>query len=226
MSQNYSTDPSLLQKMSSEVAPEISPLMRLLLDNARRIIVILAVCVLGAAGYGIYTWHAAKQVAEAQNELGKILVIEDTTARMAKLKTFLTSAPAGIKPAVTLAIARTAMLGNDYAEAEKAWSELAGDTKDPLYVTAVIGKAESMAAQNKDSEALAVLETMALPADSAASLLVSSLIVNFAEKSGNLEKAVAACEKVASSAMVTPDEAEFWRQKAAYLRGKTETPKS
>lgn len=226
MSQNRPTDPSLLQKVSSEVAPEISPLMLLLLNNAKRIAAVLVICVIAAAGYGIYNWHTNKQLVRAQNDLGRILVVEDSAARLAKLKEFQASAPARIKPAVALAIAKSAMLAGNFAEAEKAWAELARDPKDPLYVTAVIGKAESLGSQDKAAEALTVLETMTLAPDSMAGVLVDGMIVDFAEKSGDLEKAAATCDKIAAAALGNPEEADFWRQKAASLRGRMQPSKS
>lgn len=226
MSQNRSSDPSLLQKVSSEVSPEVSPLMLLLLNNAKRIAIVFAIGVIGAAGYGIYNWRGNKQITQAQNDLGQILVIEDSDARLKKLKAFQASAPARVKPAVALAIAKSAMIAGNFGEAEKAWGELARDAKDPLYATAVIGKAESLSNQGKAAEALAALETMSLSPDNTAVMLVDSMIVDFAEKSGNLEKAVAASEKIAAATMTNPEEADFWRQKAAYLRGKMQPSNS
>ena len=227
MAQNRFNDQTLLDKMSSEVAPEVSPLLRFLLDNARRISAVLVLCVLAASGYGIYNWYSGKQLGESQDALGRILVVSNSTDRLARLKTFLATAPEGMKKSVLLAVAQTAKEAGDYAAAAEAWDALSKDSKDPLYLTAVLGKAENLSVQSKDAEALQVLESAAVPADSQFANLINSQIVDLAEKMGNLEKAIAVCEKLVTGvAMASPNEADFWRQKAASLRLKEKTAKS
>lgn len=216
-------DQSLFDRMSSEVTPEVSPLLQFLMNNGRRMLIGLAVCVIAGAGYGVYNWQAKKQAEQAQNDLGQILVISDSAARLTKLNEFLAKAPAGIKTAVTLAIANTAAEAKNYDAAGAAWGELARDTKSTLYAAALIGKAENLAMAGKDKEALAALEGSALAEDSSANALINSLIVDLAEKAGDTAKAIAACEKLAlGSGLQNPEEAEFWRQKAAFLRLKQE----
>lgn len=219
MAEKRSTNPILLDKMSSELAPEVSPFLRFLLDNARRIGIVTAVFILAAAGFGVYKWQSGKNTLEAQNELGKILASADRTDRLPRLKAFLPAAPESMKGAILLAVAKAASDAKDYATAADAWGELAKDAKDPLYATAVIGKAENLAMAGKAAEALAVLEAMTLPAGSSAESLINSLVADLAEKTGNLDKAIAACEKLAAgAATANPEEADFWRQKAASLR--------
>lgn len=221
------TDQSLFDKMSSEVTPEVSPLLRFLADNGRRILIVLGVCVLAGAGYGVYAWQARGQVQQAQNDLGQIMVITDSAARLAKLNAFLPKAPADMKAAVTMSIAMTAAEAKQYGEAAKAWGDVAKDVTDPLYVTALVGRAENLAMAGKAAEALAVLEGANLPSDSAAHPLINSLMVDIAEQTGDTAKAIAACEKLVSgSGLNNPEEADFWRQKAANLRLKGQEAKS
>ncbi len=64
-----------------------------------------------------------------------------------------------------------------------------------------------------------MLEGMTLPEKSEAVNLVNSLIADFAEKTGDIDKALAACEKlITGMAERSPEESGFWRQKAASLR--------
>lgn len=212
-------DHSLLERMSTEIAPEVSPLMRFLLDNSRSIAAGIVICALAAAGFGVYSWHTGKQVADAQTALGRILVLKDNADRLAKLEAFKTDAPATVRPAVTLAIANAAMQVQNYAVAVSAWKELGADPKSALYITAIIGQAECLAAQGKTPEAIVTLERASIAADSTAVYLVNSILANLAEKNGDIEKAIAACDKIAAAiAAANPDEATFWRQKAASLR--------
>lgn len=219
MTAKQSESMALLDKMSSEVAPEISPLLRLLIENSRRIGLAVAVFVLAAAGYGVYTWHAGKQKLEAQNELGAILVVTDGAVRLERLQAFLPAAPAAVKEAVFLAIAGTAAEIGNYTAAADAWGQIALVPKSSLYVTAMVGKAENLSRAGKDAEALAALASMTIPTDSAATGLVNALVADLAEKTGDFAKAADACEKlVADAAINNPEEADFWRQKAAALR--------
>ncbi len=219
MAENTPKSPTLLEQMSSEVTPATSPLLTFLTTHAKLIAIVMVLCFAGAAGYGIYTWNENKKIAEAQEALSRILVLDNDADRLAKLEAFLPTAPDAMRKGLSLIIASTAMKAKKYEEAFKAWESLATDPRDPLYVTASIGKADSLAPQGKAGEGLAVLEGMTLPADSPAAGLVNILIVNFAEDVGNTEKAIAACEKIiAAVAAVNPEEADFWRQKAAALR--------
>lgn len=226
MAANSPQNPTLFEQVSSEVTPEVSPLLRFLMNNARRIAAVLGVCLLAGAGYGAYSWHARNKVEEAQNALGAIIVIADHNARLSKLTEFRASAPVSIRPAVELAITQAATAAKNYTAAAEAWGELAKDPQDPLYAAALIGKAESLARAGKDAEALAVLEGAALPETSSANAMANSLIADLAEKIGDMDKAIAVCEKlVAASSINNPEETDFWRQKAASLRLKKHAAK-
>ena len=219
MVEDRSPNQTLLDKMSTEVTPETSPLLQLLTNNVKLITVVIVVCVIATAGYGFYSWQEGKKNAEAQEALARILIITGDADRIAKLKAFAPSAPEAIRGSVALALAKAAMQTQNYSEAFQVWDSFTKDTKNPLYSTAVIGKAETLALQGKHAEGIAVLESAALPADSEAINLVNSLIVDMAEQSGNIEKAIAACEKLAvGMAERSPETAEFWRQKATSLR--------
>ncbi|CAK7064606.1 MAG: hypothetical protein DELT_01589 [Desulfovibrio sp.] len=227
MAEDRSPNKSLIDEISSEVTPATSPLLEFLVAHSRKIAGIAIVCLIGGAGYGIYNWQQKKQVATAQENLGRILVVNNAADRFAKLKTFLADAPAGVKGSVQIAIAKTAAEVGDYAAAHDAWDALSKDPKSSLYVTAMVGKAEALARQDKTKEALAIAESISLPSDSASVPLVQGLIVDLAEKMGDFAKAVAACEKLVTSvAMLNPEEANFWRQKAASLRTQENAAKS
>lgn len=227
MADDRSANKTLMDEISSEVTPATSPLLSFLIAHARKIAAAAAVCVVAGAGYGIYSWQAKNQIAEAQDRLGRILITHNSPDRLADLKAFLTDAPAGIKGSVQMAIAKAAMDVKDYSAAYEAWDALSRDTKSAFYVIAMVGKAESLALQDKTADALAVAEGIAIPADSPSMPLVHGLIIDLAEKSGDFPKAIAACEKlVASIVMLNPEEADFWRQKAASLRNREKAAKS
>ena len=210
---------TLLDKMSSEMTPATSPLLEFLTRNAKLIAAVLAACVVVLAGYGFLSWNEGKKLAAAQEDLARILILEDSQDKLAKLKAFVPGAPDSMRNSLALVMARTAMKVKDYPEASQAWDVLTGNPKDPIYATAMIGKAESLSLQGKAVEALAVLESMSLPPEGMAASLVNVFIADLAERAGEYDKAIAACEKLISAmAVQNPEEIEFWRQKAASLR--------
>ena len=219
MAEDRSTNQTLLDKMHAEVTPATSPLLQFLTNNARKITIVMVACFVAAAGYGVYSWQTGKKIAEAQETLARILIVQDGADRLAKLKAFAPGAPEAMRQGVTLALAQAAMQAKEYTEAFQAWDTLGKDAKDPLYVSASVGKAEALSLQGKAAEAMAILESMTLPADSEANNLVNSALVDLAEQTGNIDKAIAVCEKlILGMAARSPEEAEFWRQKAASLR--------
>ncbi|GHV53195.1 hypothetical protein FACS1894206_03400 [Deltaproteobacteria bacterium] len=221
MSEIHINNQSLLDQMSSEVAPHISPFMKVLVTHSCRITACVILVLVAAVGYGIYSHLSTKNINDAQKKLGGILVIADGQDRLAKLNNFLASAPEPIKGSVLLSIVTTASEVKNYAAALDAWEKLARDPKDAFYVTAMIGKAENLAMLDKAEEALGVLESMTLAQGSASANMVNSMIADLAEKNGQIDKAIAACNKLATeTAPTNQEEADFWRQKAISLERK------
>lgn len=219
MAEEQFKTPTLLDKMSAEVTPATSPLLNFLSRNAKLIVVLSVAGLMAAGGYGVYSWQQRQTAENARDALARVLVIEDDAARLAGLKDFLPTAPAGLVTSANLAIASAALRTHNYADAVQAWDALSKDPKDLLYVTAMIGKAEALALQGKHADALAVLESIVLPQGSEAVNMVNALIVTAAEQTGDLKKALAVCEKlIPGMAERSPEEAEYWRQKAASLR--------
>ena len=210
---------SLVSQVTSEVAPETSPLLNFLVKNRRVLGLALLVLVLAMVGYGVYTWRSGKQLAASQAELGRILVMASDTERLAKLKAFAVDAPSSMRDGLQLAIARSASLAKDYPAAVAAWDTLTKNPNAAVYAVAIVGKAENLILQNRDADALAVLLGAVVQNNMAASNLINSLVVDLAEKLGDYPKAIAASEKlVTGSAAGGVEEANFWRQKAASLR--------
>ena len=218
-------DPSLLQKMSEEVAPEVSPLLLLITKNAKIIAFVFALGVLGAAGYGGYQWYTAKQLRAAQTALGYILIVPNLEERTAKLESFLASAPQGVQLAANLALAKAYLEAKNYDKALAAWEVTAKNNEASFHTVALIGKAQTLALQEKTAEALAVLEPLAASAQGAARDLIHSSIADLAEKSGDFNKAAVACDALAANS-ASPESVEYWQHKAAALRLQQNTAKS
>ena len=219
MAEKNADNMTLLDKMSSEMTPATSPLLEFLTNNIKLIVLVLVGCCIMAGGYGFYTWNQNKKAIAAQDELARILILEDNQDKLAKLKTFISGSPEAMRSGLTLALARTAMKVQDYSEASQAWDTLTKNPKDAIYAIAMIGKAESLSHLGKTAEALALLESMTAPSGNEVASLVNILIVSLAEQTGDYNKSIAACEKIISNTIAeNPQEAEYWRLKANSLR--------
>ncbi|MDL2272821.1 hypothetical protein LJC23_07320 [Desulfovibrio sp. OttesenSCG-928-I05] len=208
---------SLLDKVTAEVTPEVSPLLQFITNNATKIVGVFLVCLALGVGYGAYQWHAAGALADSKAALGTAEVIKDPAERVAALEKFVSGAPAELLPAANLALAKAALESENYDKAAAAWAKVAAGEKGAFLIVAVTGQAEALIKGGKDAEALALLQKHQGSGTDVSRAMVDSLVVDLAEKNNNYAAAIAACESLAANP-ASLGEAEFWRQKAAALR--------
>ncbi len=206
---------NLLDKVSAEVAPEVSPLLNLLLKYSRLLVFLLVAVVAIGIGWGGYAWYSGRQLAAATLELGELQALPAAEG-LEKLKTFAAGAPSGLKSAANLALAQAALYASDYATAASAWEAVAARETGPMAQVARIGKAQALVMAGKDAEALAVLQAVA-PETDAMRAFVDELLVDLAEKTGNIELAVKASRSLAENPALAENSA-YWMQKAASLQ--------
>ena len=206
---------NLLDKVSAEVAPEVSPLLNLLLKYSRLLVFLLVAVVAIGIGWGGYAWYSGRQLAAATLELGELQALPAAEG-LEKLKTFAAGAPSGLKSAANLALAQAALYASDYATAASAWEAVAARETGPIAQVARIGKAQALVMAGKDAEALAVLQAVA-PETDAMRAFVDELLVDLAEKTGNIELAVKASRSLAENPALAENSA-YWMQKAASLQ--------
>ncbi len=206
---------NLLDKVSAEVAPEVSPLLNLLLKYSRLLVFLLVAVVVIGIGWGGYAWYSGRQLAAATLELGELQALPAAEG-LEKLKTFAAGAPSGLKSAANLALAQAALYASDYATAASAWEAVAARETGPMAQVARIGKAQALVMAGKDAEALAVLQAVA-PETDAMRAFVDELLVDLAEKTGNIELAVKASRSLAENPALAENSA-YWMQKAASLQ--------
>lgn len=213
---------SLLDKVTAEVTPEVSPLLQFITNNATKIVGVFLVCLALGVGYGAYQWHAASSLAESKAELGTVEIIKDPAERLAALEKFIAGAPAELVPAANLALAKAALESEKYDTAAAAWAKVASGEKGAFLIVAVVGQAEALIKGGKDAEAMALLQKHQGVGSDVSRAMIDSLVVDLAEKNANYSAAIAACESLASNP-ASLGQAEFWRQKAAALRNAEKT---
>ena len=210
--------PSLLTTLQAEVASEASPVLRFLVRHARVIVIGLLLFIIAIAGYWVHSWQADKQKAADARELGAILIISDARQRVNKLEAYLASAPQSLKATVCFAMMESARQLQDYPKVYSAWYAI-GALNPSLKVTAGMGMASALAAQNQFKEALTVLDGVSVGANQAEAMIVNTQIALYAEVAGEYDRALAACDTLLTLDRAMPD-ARIWTQKKAELEQK------
>lgn len=219
-------DPGLVGSLQSEVATEASPLMSFLITHARKIALILVIFILAIVGYSFYSWHADGKRAEESKELGKLLVISDPAMRMEKLEAFIGNAPDSVRRSAWFAILDAAEQLQDNDKIVNAWKRI-GEMDDAMKVPAALGAAKNLANQEKYAEALQTLEDAAKRKLAPSDLLsVNTRIALLAEVTGDIPRALAACDAIINEPALS-NETKFWIQKRAGLEKQlSESPKA
>lgn len=208
---------TIIDSIQSEVAKEASPLMEFLVRNSKRILAVVLLIAVAAAAYGGWTVYHESKLEDAREELGLILLKPESAEKLAALKTFAESAPDEYKTGAYLAIASSAERAGDYVLAAEAWGEVVKSTDAPMHFVAQLGLASALKNQGKDEEALRMLEDMLTGAPADMSPVLNSAIIELAEKKGDWNRAVQACEAIINNTDLQIDKTS-WRQRAAYLR--------
>ncbi len=209
---------SVLSTLQSEVSSEASPMLQLLVRHARAIVIGILLFIVAIAGYWVHSWQAGKQSVADARELGAILIISDAKQRIAKLETYLASAPQSMQGTAWFAIMEGARQLQDHPKAHDAWKAI-GALDPSLKVPAAVGMASALAAQAKYKEALAALDGVSAGLNQTDSLLVNSQIAAYAELAGDYDRAIAACETLSKLPEVTA-ETNIWAQKKTELERK------
>jgi predicted negative regulator of RcsB-dependent stress response len=210
---------SLADDIRSEVSEEASPLLRFLIGRAKFITVGLLLVVAAVVGRHLYSTRAENRKLEEAESLGRILVISGPALRLEKLEEFMAAgAPASVQTAGRFAIMEAAALLLDHGKVYEAWKEI-GATEPSLKVAAAMGMAGALAAQNKYREALEHLDAVSVGLEAGEAANINSRIVILAELTGDLPRAVRACDAVTGLPPGSAD-VKFWAQKKLELEEK------
>lgn len=219
--QGPADSPNLFGSLQTEVAVEAAPVLQFIVDNIRVIAAVLAALVLATIGTGGYRWYAAKTLQEAQGELGMIIVTKAGKERLDALDAFVTRAPASMRNAALLEVARVAMEQKDTARATAAFARLAAEDTGATGMMATLARADVLVSEGKSAEALPDLDRLENTVPEPVRNVVRSAIVRAAEGAGNIERALAACDAIVASGAGA--EVDFYRGKAAALKARLAT---
>ncbi len=213
----------LIDSIQSEVAGEASPLLEFLINNARPIVACVLLFIIAIVGFGAYSHYSGKANKEAQDEFGRLAIIQDPQKRLAALEAYLSKAPEATRPAALAALAQTAFAAEQPQKAYDAWAEIAKLNPD-LRVPAAHGMARALEEQGKSKEALAVYEGIVNGLPKPETLSVNSRIVWLAESVGDYKRAVVAGDAILALPDLDPADAKVWLLKVAELKRKAAQP--
>lgn len=223
-------DPSLLGEIQSEAAVEAAPLLTFIVSNMRVIVGAILLLLVATVGYGVWQWQDAKNVREAQIDLGRILVRDSGEPRVQALQKFLATAPEHMRGAVLLELASSAVAAEDFDSAVNAYKELATtQTGTALGMISALNESSLLQRQDKPSEALAVLEKLLPTLPENLQPAVREQMASTADQAGELKKALQYYEEILLPVPGQPSRSEtetaFYRARIQNLKERSNAAK-
>lgn len=216
--QQSAPNPILVDSLQQSVSKEAAPLLNFVIKNIKKIVVGLLVVVGLISGAGIYNYLQEKNVAEAQATLAELADGASTESQLNALKAFADKAPAKVRPAALLALAKASLRIHDYPAAIEAWTALQDENIVSMNDMAAMGVADALARSGNYTDAQAKLEK-ALPVVSKAyELTLKHQLALMAEKSGDLTRSLALYNELAEN--VPAANKAFYSHKIAILKNK------
>lgn len=199
MAETNTPQQDVLTDIESRTPQTMHPILEAAFKYRNQIIIAVCAIIGVAALYAGVTAYTTKAKADAQAELGAILVETTGADQIAKLEALAANVPGSVKPAVVTAIAQATMTAGEYAKAATYWGMLAAEAEGDTRFAAKLGKAKSLLLAGKAQEALAELKPMAADAPEGYIIPVNRQLALAAEAAGDKSEALAAYKKLAEN---------------------------
>ncbi|NDV23654.1 tetratricopeptide repeat protein [Desulfovibrio sp. JC022] len=212
--QNNTQD--ILNQVHESTPDTLHPLLDYIIKNGKMIVGGIAVIILLAGGISGVKYMNQQKMIKAQSEMGTILIKYSGAKQAEALAAFEKDAPASMKPAVQLALAKAWMDADRFADAKSVWADIA-KTSPKLAPVAGLGQAKCLMLEDKAGEAITILQKIKESAGAAYAPSINRLLADAAEKAGNIQLAVQAYQGLLTS---SPQEASFFEFKIKELKAK------
>ncbi|TIH20090.1 hypothetical protein D0S45_01750 [Marinifilum sp. JC120] len=212
--QNNTQD--ILNQVHESTPDTLHPLLDFIIKNGKMIVAGIAAIILIAGGVSGFKYMNQQKMLKAQSEMGTILIKFSGAKQAEALAAFEKDAPASMKPAVQLALAKAWMDADSFADAKSVWADIA-KTSPILAPVAGLGQAKCLMLEDKANEAITILQGLKESAGPAFAPSINRLLADAAEKSGNIQLAVQAYQGLMTS---SPQEASFFEFKIKELKAK------
>lgn len=210
---------TILESIQSEVSAETSPLLDFLIRHSKWIFGGLITLIALIIAVGAWNYYSGKQVKNAEEALGKIIVMKENSDKLAALQSYLESADKNMKNPALFALMNSATKQGDTEKAIQAWHEIAASNDGAIKTIAVIAEARNLADSGKHDDAIRLLESLLPNATTDMSVVANGLIVELAEAAQNWDRAIAASQAIMYIPGVMLDTAP-WQQRIAYFQSK------
>lgn len=217
-------DQSPENKAAQTSTPPASGWTRFVTDNIKTIGLVLAAIIIIAALFSGYSYYKNRTLRNAEQSVDRIMTEKQGQARIEALQEFLPQAPNEMQTGLRLQLARLCMQEELFAQAASHWQHIRETVHDQdLQIIAVLGQASALAGQEKNSQALDLLQDKASQAPERYQRNLNLKIATIAEKTGNWETALSAYQKVAAMADLTSQRDEFIEHKITLMQDKVDS---
>ncbi|MFP4070572.1 MAG: tetratricopeptide repeat protein [Desulfovibrionales bacterium] len=207
--------PSSLQDRIATETQDVHPVLKKILDNAKFIVLGVAILLLAVAGYSGYSVYQDSAKKEAAEELGRILTQTQGSDRIAALQDFLDNGR--LQQEARMELARAQMDQELYQDAAATWARLAEDGRGDLAVVARLGQSKNLLLSGTPQEALTILESLRTTAPDSYHRVIDAQIAEAAEQAGNRTQALSAYERLKNAVQDEATE-EYYDYKISQLK--------
>ncbi|ADU63357.1 MAG: bacterial transcriptional activator domain-containing protein [Pseudodesulfovibrio sp.] len=197
MAENKTAEHTTLEDIEARVPNSLHPVIEAAFKHSRQILAGVVAIILVAAAYAAYSGYTARALANAQTQLGTIVIEAAGQDKIDRLEALLDSAPTTARPAVFLELAQSAMNLAQYEAAAGYWGSLAAEADNEMRLIARMGHAKCLLLAGRAKEAVAELKDLAgiAPADFTAPVYRQLAVA--AEAAGDTPQALEAYRKLA-----------------------------
>lgn len=217
-----------VSKAKTAVTDSVTPsLLRLPIQYWKQTVAVIAVIIVVAGGYALFTVYQQHQTEKAEAALSTLVATTQGADLVPALTKMAASAPKTVRPAVNLELAKAAQAAGDFTKAAGAWEAVANEAPESLRVIARLGQASALSQAGKNDQALTVLENLTISTPKTFSLTVDRQLAVTAEAAGQWQKALTAYERMKKDGSL--DNPGFINARIAALRAKATaaaTPKT
>ncbi len=210
----------ILKTIEQEMDSDIHPFLKKILDNIKPIGWALGGIIAAAAVYSGVTSYQDAQKAKAVSQLGSIIVQADATSRVQQLEDFAKTAPADLRVAAQLELAKTHMDAKNFDKAASAWQAVGASGVTDMRIVAGLGEAKNFMMQGEHAKAADLLTTLKQEASDEYMAMISSSLAFAAEKAGRIDAAIAEYESLKAKGDSNTDYLDY---KIAALKAKPQS---
>ncbi len=184
----------ILKTIEQEMDSDIHPFLKKILDNIKPIGWAVGGIIAAVALYSGVTSYQEAQRAKAVSQLGSIIIQADPATRVQRLEEFAKTAPADLRVAAQLELAKNHMDAKDHDKAASAWQAVGASGVADMRVIAGLGEAKSQMMKGDHAKAVDLLTALKQNASDEYLPMISSSLAFAAEKAGRADVALAEYE--------------------------------